>query len=46
MLLVFGECQKNYYHAVQIFVKRINVQKSHIILLRLEQRLENTGCLL
>ncbi|KYQ46892.1 hypothetical protein ALC60_14091 [Trachymyrmex zeteki] len=43
MLLILGECEKNYRRAAQLFLERYNIQKLHMAFLRLENRLRVHG---
>ncbi|KYN22063.1 hypothetical protein ALC57_05548 [Trachymyrmex cornetzi] len=39
MLLILGECEKNYRRTEQLFLECYNIKKSHMVFLRLENRL-------
>jgi len=43
MLLVLGECQKNYRRAVVMFFERYGIKKSHVSFYNLEKRLREHG---
>ena len=43
MLLVLGECHRNYRRAAILFEERYSIRKSHMAFKRLEMRLRNTG---
>jgi len=43
MLLVLGECQKNYRRAAVVFRERYGIEKSHMTFFKLEKRLREHG---
>lgn len=43
MLLVLGECQKNYRRAAVMFFERYGIEKSHVTFYNLEKRLREHG---
>jgi len=43
MLLVLGECQKNYRRAAVMFFERYGIKKSHVSFYNLEKRLREHG---